>query len=58
MFVFASYAKADSDTIVGFNVKNDTIELDHADFAKLVAGKTPTFSIATKSTGARDSLLQ
>jgi hypothetical protein len=37
-------------------VSNDTIELTHAAFSKLVAGATPTFSIATAATSASDHL--
>jgi Ca2+-binding RTX toxin-like protein len=55
-FEFSSSALADYDFVHGFNVSNDTIELTHSAFAKLVVGVTPTFSIATKATSASDHL--
>jgi Ca2+-binding RTX toxin-like protein len=55
-FVFSSYAAANSDTIHGFDVAQDRIELAHSAFTTLVAGKTPVFSIGAQATGPTDHL--
>jgi len=55
-FVFSSTMKLDIDTVHGFNVVDDTIELSGSDYAALVAGVDPKFSIAAAATSATDHL--
>jgi Ca2+-binding RTX toxin-like protein len=55
-FAFTSFAAADYDRVFGFNVANDTIQLDHTVFTKLTAGVTPVFAIASSATSASDHL--
>jgi Ca2+-binding RTX toxin-like protein len=55
-FAFTSFTVADYDHVVGFNVANDKIQLDHTEFTKLTAGVTPVFAIASSATSASDHL--
>jgi Ca2+-binding RTX toxin-like protein len=56
VFVFASITRGDTDTVHGFNVAGDTIELSSASFTSLIAGESPEFSIGKTATSATDHL--
>jgi hypothetical protein len=55
-FVYSALGSNTGTQIYGFNVNEDTIELNSSVFTKLTAGQTPTFSVGSAATSPTDYL--